>query len=359
LQYGHDYDSRNGSGAIQKRPSFSARTSGRCSPRHRYRRSKRIVERDLQVLKTNLAQHRCDATHDETHDEEWEGAWTRLESAWETVRSEFVDDSVANAPTEVISSQPTHAAGVPPVEEESSATSLTAQLIDRLPRIVRNLARGLSSAGAAHAREGKIWLTASARAQARNWERARHRLGSARNALGVGFRDLMDASHKFASASAVRLRRRLREAGRRKRVRVLTDLTLPPGAARQRVAIVHRSGMPGRDTLGTSHDARGSSRSSFDRSARETATHQCLQGRPAAQSKVAPPAKVSSTLRLPTQGSSATVAAGPFIVQPLPWLAGALAPVVSSRAIQFTMPFIIRLASHWRTSCHASVRIEA
>jgi Fe-Mn family superoxide dismutase len=28
------------------------------------------------------------------------------------------------------------------------------------------------------------------------------------------------------------------------------------------------------------------------------------------------------------------VAAGPFIVQPLPWLAGALAPVVSSRAIQ-------------------------
>jgi hypothetical protein len=58
----------------------------------------RIVERDLQVLKTNLAQHRCDATHDE----EWEGAWTRLESAWETVRSELVDDSVANSPTEVI-----------------------------------------------------------------------------------------------------------------------------------------------------------------------------------------------------------------------------------------------------------------
>jgi superoxide dismutase, Fe-Mn family len=233
------------------------------------------------------------------------------------VRSELVDDSVANPPTEVISSHRTRAAGVPPLEEESSATSPTAQLIDRLPRMVRNLARSLSSAGAAHAREGKIWLTASARAQAKNWERTRHRLGSARNALGVGFRDLMDASHKFASASAVRLRLQLREAGRRKRgnrVRVLTDLTLPPSAARQRFAIVDRSGMPGRDIVGTSRDARGSSRSSFD--------------------KVAPLAKVSSTLRLPTQGSSAKVAAGPFIVQPLPWLAGALAPVLSSRAIQ-------------------------
>jgi Fe-Mn family superoxide dismutase len=290
----------------------------------------RIVERDLQVLKTNLAQHRCDATHDE----EWEGAWTRLESAWETVRSELVDDSVANPPTEVISSQRTRAAGVPPLEEESSATAPTAQFIDRLPRMVRNLARSLSSAGAAHAREGKIWLTASARAQAKNWERARHRLGSTRHALGVGLRHLIDASHKFASASAVRLRRQLREAGRRKRIRVLTDLTLPPSAARQRVALVDRSGMPGREILGTSHDARGSSRSSFERSAREAATHQYLQGRPVSQSKVAPLAKVSSTLRLPTQGSSATVAAGPFIVQPLPWLAGALAPVVSSRAIQ-------------------------
>ena len=73
------------------------------------------------MLKTNLAQHCCDATHDE----EWEGAWTRLESAWETVRSELAGDSVSNTPTEVISSQSTPAAGVPPLEEESWATSPT------------------------------------------------------------------------------------------------------------------------------------------------------------------------------------------------------------------------------------------
>ena len=90
----------------------------------------RIVERDLQVLKSNLAQHSCDATHDE----EWEGAWTRLESAWETVRSELVDGAVANPPTEVISSQRTRAAGVPPLAEESSATSPTAQFIDQIGR---------------------------------------------------------------------------------------------------------------------------------------------------------------------------------------------------------------------------------
>ena len=290
----------------------------------------RIVERDLQVLKTNLAKHRCDARLDEAR----EAAWTRLESAWGTVRSELADDPVSNPPAEVILPGSALTAAVPLLEEQSSATSPTAQFIDRLPAMVRSLARSVSSAGAAHAREGKIWLTASSRAQVKNWERAKHRLGSARNALSVGFNDLMDASHTFASASAARLRMRLWEASRRKRVRVLTGLTLPPSAARQRVATVDQSGMPARAIVGTSDDARGSSRSRPDSSIRETAPCQSLERRPVSQSKAAPLAKVSGTATLPVQESSATVAAGPFILQPLPWLAGALAPVVSSRTVQ-------------------------
>ena len=63
--------------------AFPQRRAGDAHPGTAIGDLSRIVERGLQVLKTNLAQHCCDATHDE----EWEGAWTRLESAWETVRS--------------------------------------------------------------------------------------------------------------------------------------------------------------------------------------------------------------------------------------------------------------------------------
>jgi len=291
----------------------------------------RIVERDLQVLKTNLAKHRCGARHDKA----WEGAWARLERAWGTVRSELVDTPVSDPPSDVILPGSTLTAAVPLLEEESSATLPTARFVDRLPAMVQKLARSVSSASAARAREGKIWLAASARAQIKNWERAKHRLESARNALNVGFRHLMEASHKFASASAARLRMQAWKASVRNRARLLTGLKLPPSIARERFAIIHQRGLAGRDVLDTSDDARGKSRSSLDRSAHETATSQRLQGRPGSESKAAPLAKVSGTATLSVHGTSATVAAaGPFMVQPLPWQAGALAPVVSSRAIQ-------------------------
>ena len=49
----------------------------------------RIVDRDIEILKMNLQLH-------DGRDESRSSAWERLESAWETVRSELADDSVSS-----------------------------------------------------------------------------------------------------------------------------------------------------------------------------------------------------------------------------------------------------------------------
>ena len=59
----------------------------------------RIVDRDIEILKMNLVQ---------LHDGRYEArssAWERLESAWETVRSELADDSASSPLTGHMSRQ--------------------------------------------------------------------------------------------------------------------------------------------------------------------------------------------------------------------------------------------------------------
>ena len=48
----------------------------------------RIVDRDIEILKMNVRLH-------EGRDVAWSSAWERLESAWETVRTELADDSAS------------------------------------------------------------------------------------------------------------------------------------------------------------------------------------------------------------------------------------------------------------------------
>src|SRR5688572_33463733 len=50
----------------------------------------RILDRDIEILRMNLVQ-----LHD-SRDEARSSAWERLESAWETVRSELADESASS-----------------------------------------------------------------------------------------------------------------------------------------------------------------------------------------------------------------------------------------------------------------------
>src|SRR5688500_12836517 len=71
----------------------------------------RIVDRDIEILKMNLVQ---------LHDGREEGrssAWERLESAWETVRSELADDSASTTLTRDVS--PGNGAAVAAAEVDS------------------------------------------------------------------------------------------------------------------------------------------------------------------------------------------------------------------------------------------------
>ena len=52
----------------------------------------RIVDRDIEILKMNVRLH-------DGQDVAWSSAWERLESAWETVRSELADDSAPSTLT--------------------------------------------------------------------------------------------------------------------------------------------------------------------------------------------------------------------------------------------------------------------
>lgn len=291
----------------------------------------RIVERDIQVLKTNLAKHRCGHERDGA----WDGAWTRLESAWGTVRSELVDDAVSTLPADVILPASAPGAAVPPQGEELSAASPTARFVARVPGVVRNLAHQFASASAAHARRGEFWLIANARAQVKIWDRVRPRLESAWKASRFELRNLMDASRKFASASAARLSRQpWPEASGRRRLRMLRRSKFTPSPVHQRVRIVHQGGIGERESPRVRDDAHDSIRSPLERSPREISSRQLLQSKLASVTEAAALANLPGTLTLPVQGSSATVAAGPFVMQPLPWLAGALAPVMSSRTVQ-------------------------
>ncbi len=291
----------------------------------------RMVERDIQVLKANLAKQRCGHERDAA----WDGAWTRLERAWGTVRSELLRDKISTWPAEGILTTSGPSAAAPLQGEQQSAFSAKSRLVDRVPGNARNLARQLGSAIVAHTRRAKFWAIATRRALVKGWERARPRLESAWNTSKMGLGDLMDASRNFTSASAARLSRQpWLEAGGRKRLRMLTQSKFTPVPSDPSGRLVHQGATTASESLRAREDTRGSSRSSLNRSSPETATRERLQSKLAGITEAAPVAHRANTPTLPVQGSSAPAAAGPFVLQPLPWLAGALAPVMSSRTIQ-------------------------
>ncbi|MEP7247578.1 MAG: Fe-Mn family superoxide dismutase, partial [Gammaproteobacteria bacterium] len=288
----------------------------------------RLVEHDIQVLKTNFARRHCGSQRNGT----WDDAWASLESAWRTVRSELVQDAIPTSLAEVPLPASAPNAPTPPQVEQPSAASPTARFVDRVPGVVVILARQFASASGAHVRKGKIWLVASARAQVKIWERARPRLESAWKSSRSELDDFMCASRKFAAASAARLRRPRPQASGRKQWRILTWSQFTPSSVGQRVRIAYRSDMGERD----SHRVREEARPHMPRlqSAGEISKRQLVQSKLATMAEAEPLAPRRGTLTPRVHEPSAAVPVGPFVLQPLPCLAGALAPVISSRTVQ-------------------------
>jgi superoxide dismutase, Fe-Mn family len=154
----------------------------------------RLVEHDIRMLKTNLVENHYGRVGDET----WENAWAGLESAWETVRSELVDDKISLSLTEVPSEDRPATTGAAPPVEQAVATSSTApvvlkrasgpwyhllfrhrftwnqrstaqlrQALARLSGDFTSFARKLAVAGDTHLGDARLWLVVNGRKQAR------------------------------------------------------------------------------------------------------------------------------------------------------------------------------------------------
>jgi superoxide dismutase, Fe-Mn family len=153
----------------------------------------RIVDDDIKVLKTNLAQFRY--LHE--GDEDWQSAWARLESAWETVRSGLADDEASTQLTEVL----------PPANGTTGAIPQSAAPAATLP-MAKVGGEPLSWAWATQAaRWTREYASKILTKLLDAWNRAREPDGELRQALRRFSDNLTISVNKFASASARQLAR--------------------------------------------------------------------------------------------------------------------------------------------------------
>ena len=363
----------------------------------------RLVEHDIEILRTNLAEYH----HGRERDETWEDAWARLESAWETVRSELADGKVSTPPIEV-ASPASRTTGATPQVDEPTATLPTAPLVlkplpigapapaisSRTMLIVRwareqargaellataseawnrafgdftNFAHKFKSAGATHLGNGWLWLLANGRKQvnavnhrvqrARDHARGTELLAAASEAWNRAFGDFTNFAHKFALTGATHLGNGwlwLVTNGR-KQVKILTTSETKANAVNHSVRIGGLSRIVERDfeshktNLAEFHHSRERDEMRENTRARLESAWETVRAELANGKASTPPTEVASPIGLTPQVDEPTSISPthPFVLKPLPWVIGALAPVISSRTMQF----------HY--GCHHSICIES
>ena len=273
----------------------------------------RIVERDIERLKTNLAEYR----NDRERNESWEHAWARLESAWETVRSELANGKAPTSVTEVPSPGSLSSTATPPVDELTRDFAADIA-VERVIRDVVNYTHKFALAGAAQVRRG--WQTTRARVESA-WKTVTPEVTNFARKCRVGKRN--------ASAQWVGVAGSKQPKDSEGPMRPQTKAK----PVRERIRIVERSHPIERDV------ARERDAAWMDVQARVESVRETVRCQPA-QGALAPPPEVASTVSPASatalQVEEPTVAspAAPFVQRPLPWVLGALGPVISSRTMQ-------------------------
>ncbi len=113
----------------------------------------RIVDRDIEILKTNLVQIHYG------RDGTWVSAWARLENAWETVRSELVDNGASTQPAEDVS--PTN--DIAGAATEVDAPKAVAPAVSLMSRPLRWFSETLAPAISSRTRQMVRWSREPAR----------------------------------------------------------------------------------------------------------------------------------------------------------------------------------------------------
>jgi superoxide dismutase, Fe-Mn family len=330
----------------------------------------RIVDRDIEILKMNLVQ--CHYGRDET----WASAWARLETAWETVRSELVDDSASSRVTEDLA-PPNAAAVAMPQPDAPMAVAPTVPLVMRpLKWVTGALAPAISSktkqfvgwareparrtelraaalrawrfahsaalAGVKHVNNGWLWLEAQVIKQTKtlesacarlegNWKAMRAERAKRKSSLattevdslasyanGVITQDDVGAAGLPAAPSFDRVPRDIETFEHRLD---LGDITHLSGA------------WVGDSGQGSDATWEGSAHARLE-SAKETVKSKLADGKPSPSLIEGASRPIRATGAMPQLDEPmATSPDAPFVLKPLPWVLGALSPVISSRTM--------------------------
>jgi superoxide dismutase, Fe-Mn family len=317
----------------------------------------RIVDRDIEILKMNLVQ---------LHDGRYEarsGAWERLESAWETVRSELADDSASGPLTGDVS--PRHGAAVAAAQVDApTAVVPIGPLAPRPPHWVTGV---LGPAISSKTRQVVCWSREPAR-------RAELRTAALKVWSFVSSAALAGAKHAsngWCSLESVvrRQAESLESAWSRLEGKWQTWNAARPRSAEIEVSAdpidvdwlaPHATGLlsaddaPGADLPSTGFDlvpfvqeyqgngstnpAQGDSGAAHGIASNGSAQARLESAKETVKSKLALSDSASrpivATTAMPQLAEATTSSAdAPFVLKPLPWVLGALSPVISARTM--------------------------
>jgi Fe-Mn family superoxide dismutase len=267
----------------------------------------RIVDRDIEILKMNLVQ-----LHD-GRDGARSSAWERLESAWETVRSELADDSASSPLTGDVS--PRNSAAVAAAEVDAPMA-----VVPTVPLALRplNWVTGvLGPAVSSRTRQVVRWSREPAR-------RVELRTAALKVWSLVSSAALAGAKHASNGWRGLEgLVRRQAESLESTWSRLGSDLVTFAQKYRGKGSTNSAQGDSG-EAYGTACEGRAQAR--LER-AKET-----VKSKLALIDGASRPTLVASTMRRldePTTSSPDM----PFVLKPLPWFLGALSPVISARTM--------------------------
>lgn len=322
-----------------------------------------IVDRDIEILKKNLVQ-----LHD-GRDEARSSAWKRLESAWQTVRSELVDDSAASP----LSGDVSPGNGAAAAAAEVDAQMAVVPAIPLALRILKWFTGVLGPAISSRTRQAVRWTCEPAR-------RAEVRTAALKIWRFVSSVALTGAKHVSNGWAALQvvIRRQadslastwLRLAGTWQAWKAAKSPSAEIKVSAEPIEVVSRAAnmaglLPPGDTPadlpntgsdlatfaqkvepadvthqgnGSKNLAQGNSDGVYDSAWEEKVQLRLESALETAKSKLAliegasRPILATSTL---AQLDELTTSSPdlPFVLQPLPWVLGALSPVISSRTL--------------------------
>ena len=293
----------------------------------------RILDRDIEILKVNLVQ-----LHD-GRDEARSSAWERLESAWETVRSELADDSASSPLTGDVSTGNGAAASAAEVD----APVTVVPTVPLALRVQKWMTGVLGPAVSTRTRQAVRWACEPAR-------RAELRAAALNVSSFVSSAALTGARHVSNGWCGLQVVVRNQAAALESTwLRLEGDLQTWKAARSHPAEIKASAGAievaqkvePGDVTHpgnGTTNLVQGDSGGVYGTAWEERAQLRLASALETAKSKLAliegsarPNLATSAMAQLdePTTSSQDM----PFVLQPLPWVLGALSPVISSRTM--------------------------